>query len=246
MNTTTTDEGVEADEAYAPDALAVEDYHPGEADDEAAVHPGDEEVADEDDDAELGYSRVGEEELPAPGNLPSPEPGWSDSQPMLGVAEVPEPSEDPEDVDFPEASVVPESYDDLAEANGVREVAEMPEGSEVSEAADGSEFPDVAEAVESGHDVHAAMAVDEPLLAPEFSTEMLSHWNEVQVSFVEDPRASVQAAEELVREIQAALVAASTERLSRLAGAWSEGSDTEELRLALRQYRTFIGVLLPR
>jgi hypothetical protein len=234
MNTTTTDEAVEADEARVPDALAVEDYHPGEADDDAAVYPGDEEVADEDDDAELGYSRVGEEEAPASGSLPSPDPGWSDSQPMLGVAEV------------PEAYAVPESYDDLAEANGAREVAETPEVSVDSEVPEGSEFPGVAEAVESGHEVTAAVAADEPLLAAEFSTEMLSHWNEVQVSFVEDPRASVQSADELVREIQAALVAASTERLCRLAGAWSEGSDTEELRLALRQYRSFIDVILPR
>lgn len=199
MNTTTTDEAVEADEA---DGLAVEDYSPGVGDSDVAAYPGDEEV--EDDDTELGYSRAGEEDLSAPGHLLSPEPGWSGSGPALAVSEDAESSE----VD---------------------------------------EFPDVAEAaVESGYDVPAAVAVDEPLLAAEFSTEMLSQWNEVQVSFVEDPRASVQAADALIREIHEALVAASAERLDRLAGAWDEGSDTEQLRLALRQYRTFIGVILPR
>jgi hypothetical protein len=238
MNTTTTDEAVEADEA---NASAIEDYSPGVADNDVAAYPGDEEVEDEDEDAELGYSRADEEDASAPGHLLSSDPGWSGSGPALAVSEEAEPFELTEDSEIPGAAVVPESFEN-PEADMVREVPEA-EAAEISEV---SEFPSVAEPLESGHDVSAAVAVDEPLLGAEFSTGMLGHWNEVQVSFVEDPRASVQAADALVREIHEALVAASAERLDRLAGAWDEGSDTEQLRLALRQYRSFIGVILPR
>jgi hypothetical protein len=87
----------------------------------------------------------------------------------------------------------------------------------------------------------------DPLLTAEAESELFRRWNEIQVSFVEDPHLSVQDADTLIQEITAALVASFEERRSELAAGWQQGQpDTEDLRLALRQYRSFIGVVLPR
>ena len=87
----------------------------------------------------------------------------------------------------------------------------------------------------------------DPLLTGQAESDLLSRWIEIQVSFVEDPRASVQDADALIHEITDALHASLQERRGDLAAAWQHGQpDTEGLRLALRQYRSFIGVVLPR
>lgn len=86
-----------------------------------------------------------------------------------------------------------------------------------------------------------------PLLTAEVQSEFLQRWSAIQISFVEDPRQSVQAADSLVQEIATTLASALQERRSALAAQWREDSDdTEQLRLALRQYRVFIGDILPR
>ncbi|HEY3870413.1 MAG TPA: hypothetical protein VGM10_18750 [Actinocrinis sp.] len=51
----------------------------------------------------------------------------------------------------------------------------------------------------------------------------------------------------MIQEIAAALMASLRDRTTELAAAWQHGQpDTEQLRPALRQYRSFIGVLLHR
>jgi hypothetical protein len=87
----------------------------------------------------------------------------------------------------------------------------------------------------------------DPLLSAETESDLLSRWTEIQMSFVEDPLASVQSADALIAEIGAAQLASFQERRSSLAGGWQSGQpDTEELRLALREYRDFISVILPK
>lgn len=93
-----------------------------------------------------------------------------------------------------------------------------------------------------------APAGEDPLLTPEAESDLLHRWTEIQISFVENPRASVQDADALVQQITTTLLASIQERRSLLAAAWQwqDGQpDTEQLRLALRQYRSFIGVVLP-
>lgn len=67
-----------------------------------------------------------------------------------------------------------------------------------------------------------------------------ARWHEIQATFVDDPRASVELAADLVDNSVEALVASVTERQHSLLSAW-QGDDpgTEELRTALQQYRTF-------
>ena len=86
----------------------------------------------------------------------------------------------------------------------------------------------------------------DPLLTGQAESDLLSRWIEIQVSFVEDPRTAVQSADSLIREIATTLLAAFEERRGELAAAWQSGQpDTEQLRLALRQYRSFVSVVLP-
>lgn len=87
----------------------------------------------------------------------------------------------------------------------------------------------------------------DPLLTPESESALLDRWTEIQVSFVEDPRGSVEDADALVEQVGAAVTASFQERRSRLASTWRDGQpDTEQLRVALQQYRSFMQVVLPR
>lgn len=88
--------------------------------------------------------------------------------------------------------------------------------------------------------------IDGPLIATEVMDDFLSRWNGIQVSFVDDPGTSVENADALTQEVGAALLKSFTDRSSRLSSGWREAADTEQLRLALKQYRAFLGVLLPR
>ncbi|MER7131400.1 hypothetical protein [Streptosporangium saharense] len=76
--------------------------------------------------------------------------------------------------------------------------------------------------------------------------EVRRRWQEVQASFVDDPRESVERADSLVTEVGDQLRAALEARASGLRDRWkgSEGGDTEGLRTALRDYRTLLDRLL--
>lgn len=72
------------------------------------------------------------------------------------------------------------------------------------------------------------------------------HWQEVQTQFVDDPRTAVSRADELVASLMkrlAEVFAAERERLER---DWDKGEEvsTEDLRQALRRYRSFFDRLL--
>lgn len=74
------------------------------------------------------------------------------------------------------------------------------------------------------------------------SSGIQDRWKEVQVGFVDDPRSSVVEADALAAEVAEAVVASLEERRTALRAAWdeAEGVDTEVLRLALRDYRSFV------
>jgi len=65
-------------------------------------------------------------------------------------------------------------------------------------------------------------------------------WSDVLAMFVDDPRGSVAEASELVDEAINAFITAAHGRQASLAASWQvQDADTEQLRLALRDYRTF-------
>jgi hypothetical protein len=73
-----------------------------------------------------------------------------------------------------------------------------------------------------------------------------SRWDEVQASFVDDPRQCVQKADALVSEVVDQLTAGFSEARSRMEAQWERGEEasTEDLRLALKRYREFFQRLL--
>jgi hypothetical protein len=71
-------------------------------------------------------------------------------------------------------------------------------------------------------------------------------WVRIQSGFVDDPRGSVTEAAELITRITSTLVSAVQERERTLRGTWdgSGDADTENLRNALRDYRSFFERLI--
>jgi hypothetical protein len=71
-------------------------------------------------------------------------------------------------------------------------------------------------------------------------------WNAVQIAFVDDPRESVQRADELVGEVMKSLADSFARQRSTIETDMGESSkaSTENLRVALRSYRSFFERLL--
>jgi hypothetical protein len=89
-------------------------------------------------------------------------------------------------------------------------------------------------------------AANEPLLGGEDGTRFERRWHQVQIAFVDEPRAAVEQADELVAELMRHLAETFADERSRLERAWSAGEDvdTEALRVALTRYRSFFQRLL--
>ena len=85
-----------------------------------------------------------------------------------------------------------------------------------------------------------------PLLATDKGNEFRSRWQNIQTSFVDEPQRAVELADELVAEIMQHLAQNFSDQRSRLEPLWqrSEKVSTEQLRVALRCYRSFFDRLL--
>lgn len=101
----------------------------------------------------------------------------------------------------------------------------------------------------AGRDGARAAAETEQLAAlfpPDAAQDFRQHWDQVQIGFVDDPQAAVRQADELVAQVMAHLARSFAEQRSRLESSLSGGgqADTEQLRTALRSYRSFFQRLL--
>jgi len=85
-----------------------------------------------------------------------------------------------------------------------------------------------------------------PLLPQDFVTDLRSRWDHVQTGFVDEPRAAVAEADELVAQAIKRLAESFADERKTLEQQWDRGDDvnTEDLRLALRKYRSFFQRLL--
>jgi hypothetical protein len=95
----------------------------------------------------------------------------------------------------------------------------------------------------------AAPALDEtaaPLFSPEEAKDFRARWDTIQVAFVDEPRQVVEQADSLVAVAMKRLAEMFAAERTKLEGQWDRGDSvsTEELRLALRRYRSFFGRLL--
>ncbi|HUB83499.1 MAG TPA: hypothetical protein VMB03_32090 [Bryobacteraceae bacterium] len=84
------------------------------------------------------------------------------------------------------------------------------------------------------------------LLPQETATEFRSRWDRIQTGFVDEPRTAVQQADELVTETINRLSESFATARQQLEGQWGGGENvsTEDLRIALKKYRTFFDRLL--
>jgi len=82
--------------------------------------------------------------------------------------------------------------------------------------------------------------------SPEERDRMRSRWTQIQTEFVDDPRLSVQEADQLVAGAIQRLSESFARTRSSLESQWARGEDvhTEELRTALQHYRSFFDRLL--
>ena len=85
-----------------------------------------------------------------------------------------------------------------------------------------------------------------PLLSPDETGKFRSRWSSIQTGFVDEPRKTVEQADELVAEIMQRLAQSFSDQRSNLEKQWERSDEvsTEELRLALRRYRSFFDRLL--
>lgn len=86
----------------------------------------------------------------------------------------------------------------------------------------------------------------EPLFPSKDADELRSRWDSIQAGFVDEPRKAVEEADSLVALAMKRLAETFANERSQLEGQWDRGDDvsTEDLRVALRRYRSFFGRLL--
>jgi hypothetical protein len=84
------------------------------------------------------------------------------------------------------------------------------------------------------------------LFADDQLAGLTARWDNVQAGFVDDPRDCVQKADGLVSDVVKQLTAGFSDARTRLEEQWARGEEasTEDLRVALKQYREFFQRLL--
>jgi len=85
-----------------------------------------------------------------------------------------------------------------------------------------------------------------PWLKAEDINDLQSRWNSIQIGFVDDPHGSVKQADELMAEAIECIEQAFSTQRTTLDEKWVNKQDvsTEDLRIALQGYRSFINRLL--
>jgi len=86
----------------------------------------------------------------------------------------------------------------------------------------------------------------EPLFPSGEAEGFRTRWVEVQTGFVDEPRNAVEQADSIVAEMMKRLAQVFADERGKLEEQWSRGDDisTEDLRQALRRYRSFMDRLL--
>jgi hypothetical protein len=71
-------------------------------------------------------------------------------------------------------------------------------------------------------------------------------WQDIQTGFVDEPKSSVEKADQLVASIIQQIAQVFADERGKLEGEWHKGGEvsTEDLRQALRRYRSFFDRLL--
>lgn len=142
---------------------------------------------------------------------------------------------------------------DAAKAAAESRVPEPPAGPEPRDRTvpmtRGTAAPPAAE-TPAGTATATARAKTEEELSPLFSTDEANNlhakWDSVQVAFVDEPRQAVEEADRLIAATMKRLAEIFAEERQKLEHQWDKGDNvsTEDLRIALRRYRSFFTRLL--
>jgi len=113
-------------------------------------------------------------------------------------------------------------------------------------AADKSSGLTTADIAKGRQDPEPADEHSDHLLPEERLTSLREQWSGIQTSFVDEPKSSVEKADELVADVIQTLATRFAEERDTLERQWSGGGDasTEDLRKALQHYRSFFERLL--
>jgi hypothetical protein len=84
------------------------------------------------------------------------------------------------------------------------------------------------------------------LLPGDETGELRHRWDTIQTGFVDEPRHAVEDADSLVAQTMKRVAEIFAQERSNLEQQWSRGEDvsTEDLRVALKRYRSFFDRLL--
>jgi hypothetical protein len=85
-----------------------------------------------------------------------------------------------------------------------------------------------------------------PLFADHESKDLFGKWDALQVGFIDEPRRAVEQADHLVAMAMKRTAEIFAEERARLERQWDRGDkvSTEDLRIAMRRYRSFFRRLL--
>lgn len=84
------------------------------------------------------------------------------------------------------------------------------------------------------------------LFDPADGDGLRARWDAIQTGFVDEPRAAVEQADALVSEVTNRVTQLFAQQRTSLEQQWTRGDDvsTEDLRVALKRYRSFFERLL--
>jgi hypothetical protein len=96
---------------------------------------------------------------------------------------------------------------------------------------------------DGGHPVEGRA---EPLFPADEAERFEARWMDIQTAFVDEPRQAVEQADALVADLMQRLASSFAAERQGLEAQWDSGDDvsTEDLRVALKRYRSFFGRLL--
>ena len=121
-----------------------------------------------------------------------------------------------------------------------RDIAEATDRSTTADPTVQSESQQRSETVPSEPETHA------PLFHEEEGRGFRSRWEAIQTGFVDEPRTAVEQADALVAEVIKRLAEVFANERTTLEQQWGRGDNvsTEDLRIALKRYRSFFERLL--
>lgn len=121
----------------------------------------------------------------------------------------------------------------IADAAGRTEIADLPPAHD-----DAAEIDDVAEIPEEDG--------DRPLFPAQQCSALEKEWQAIQANFVDSPRDSVKQADSLVTKTIDTLAGSFGDMRGSLERTWEKNGEvsTEELRMAMQNYRSFFRRLL--